>query len=127
MNIEHIALYVKDLEKSRNFYIKYFKAVCGEKYHNPKTGFQSYFLTFDGGTRLELMSIDNLPQCKNDTPRLGYMHIAFCAGSRSAVDDLTQRLEKDGFKVISQPRTTGDGYYESCVLDYDDNMIEITV
>lgn len=127
MIIEHIAVYVKDLEKSRSFYTKYFNASCGEKYHNKKTGFQSYFLTFENGARLELMTRDNLPQSRNDTPRLGYIHIAFSVGSRNAVDELTLRLEKDGFKIISLPRTTGDGYYESCVLDCDGNMIEITV
>lgn len=127
MKIEHIAVYVKNLEATKEFYIKFFGASAGEKYHNKKTGFQSYFLSFDDGSRLEIMTNSNLSESRNDIPRTGYVHIAFSVGSVEAVDELTQRLKSNGYRVISEPRITGDGYYESCILDGEENIIEITV
>ncbi len=127
MNIEHIAIWTNNLEQLKSFYETYFHAKACEKYINSKTNFESYFLTFpSGGTRLELMKKQ---EClgKIDTARVGLAHVAFSVGSKDAVDGLTARLERDGFRVISQPRTTGDGYYESCVLDHDGNIIEIMV
>lgn len=125
MKIEHVALYVKDLEKSANFFETYFNAKRNTLYHNQNTGFSSYFLSFDGSPRLELM---NIPTVSESTvvPRFGYAHIAFQVGSKAKVDELTARLEKDGFTVKSRPRTTGDGYYESSIYDADGNVIEIT-
>lgn len=126
MNIEHIALYVKDLEKTREFYIKYFNAVSNEMYHNVKTGFKSYFLSFESGARLEIMNKPDV--LKNDNVcSFGYAHLAFSVGSKEKVDALTERLKNDGYCAVSCPRTTGDGYYESCVLDSEGNQIEITV
>ena len=126
MYIEHIAMYVNDLEKAREFFVKYFNAVSNEGYHNKKTEFRSYFLSFDNGARLEIM---NKPQINDDEKALnhtGYIHIAFSVGSKNTVDELTERMKNDGYTVISGPRTTGDGYYESCIVGIEGNQIEIT-
>lgn len=126
MKIEHIALYVSDIKKSREFFEKYFGAKANDIYDNTKTGFSSYFLSFDGGARLEIM---NRPECAEKSSSqysYGYAHIAIAVGSREKVDMLTARLEADGYTVCGRPRTTGDGYYESVVLDGDGNLIEIT-
>lgn len=126
MHIEHIAMYVNDIEKTKEFFVKYFNATSNEGYHNPNTDFRSYFLSFDDGTRLEIM---NRPQMKDEEKtlnRTGYIHIAFSLGSKKQVDDLTERLRNDGFSVVSGPRTTGDGYYESCIIGIEGNQIEIT-
>lgn len=127
MKIEHIALYVNDLEKARDFFITYFGAVSNEGYHNPRTDFRSCFLTFEDGARLELMTKPDLTDSGDFLNRFGYAHIAFSVGSKEAVDTLTARLKADGYPVISGPRTTGDGYYESCILGFEGNLIEITV
>ena len=127
MKIEHVAIYVKDLEAARAFFMKYFDAVSNEVYHNEKTGFHSYFLTFEGGSRLELMSVPGMDDQQKALKRTGYIHMAFSVGSEARVDELTARMKADGFEVISGPRRTGDGYYESCVLDMEGNQIEITV
>lgn len=125
MKIEHTALYVSDLERARFFFVKYFGAVPGELYHNTKTDFKSYFLSFDGGARLEIMHRPDVSE-KTDEPGLGYAHVAFSVGSRENVDALTERLRADGFQIASEPRVTGDGYYESCIADSEGNLIEIT-
>ncbi len=125
MKIEHIALYVKDLEKSKSYYEKYFNAKSNSLYHNKTTGFKSYFLSFDSNTRLELMYAENLEEISLQK-RTGFIHLAFSVGSKEKVDTLTQTIKEDGFDVVSGPRTTGDGYYESCVLDPEGNIIEIT-
>ena len=127
MRIEHVALYVSDLEGARAFFEKYFSAVSGNPYHNSKTGFRSYFLTFDGGTRLELMQKPEIAAIDNTIPHTGYIHTAFSVGSRERVDELTRLLQSDGYEVTSGPRTTGDGYYESCVAGFENILIEITV
>lgn len=127
MRIEHVAMYVNDLEAARSFFIKYFDAVSNDGYHNKKTDFRSYFLTFAGGARLELMSAPAMDDAEKNVKRTGYAHIAFSVGSEARVDELTARLKADGFDVISGPRRTGDGYYESCMLDIEGNQIEITV
>lgn len=127
MRIEHIALYTGDIERLRSFYIKYFSAVSGEMYHNPKTGLKTYFLTFEGGARLELMTRPETEDEERNPYKAGYIHKAFSTGSKEKVDSLTKRLENDGFIIAGQPRVTGDGYYESVVLDPDGNFIEITV
>lgn len=127
MKIEHIALYVKDLEGARDFFMKYFDAKSNDGYHNPRTNFRSYFLTFEDGARLEIMTKPDLTDSGDCLNRYGYAHIAFSVGSREAVDQLTARLASDGYRVCSGPRTTGDGYYESCIQDVEGNLIEITV
>ena len=127
MKIEHIALYVNDLEQARDFFITYFGAASNEGYHNPKTDFRSYFLSFSDGSRLEIMTKPDLTDSGDLLNRFGYAHLAFSVGSKEAVDALTAKLNADGYPVLSGPRTTGDGYYESCILGFEGNVIEITV
>ena len=127
MKIEHIALYVNDLEKARDFFATYFDARSNEGYHNSNTDFRSYFLTFEDGARLEIMNKPGMCGTEKDLARTGYSHIAFSLGSKKAVDDLTTRLKADGYEVVSGPRVTGDGYYESCVVGLEGNLIELTV
>lgn len=127
MKIEHIAMYVNNLEKARDFFVTYFGAVPNDGYRNTKTDFRSYFLTFEDGARLEIMNKPDLTDSGDVLNRFGYAHIAFSIGSKEAVNTLTARLKADGFPIISGPRTTGDGYYESCILGFEGNMIEITV
>jgi lactoylglutathione lyase len=127
MHIEHIAIWTKDLENLKDFYLKYFNASANELYNNPKKGFNSYFLSFEKGCRLELMQMPNIPDSKDDIYEqfTGLIHFAISVGSKEKVDVLTETLRKDGFEIIGEPRTTGDGYYESVVLDPDKNRIEI--
>ena len=127
MKIEHVALYVNDLEKARDFFIKYFGGKSNDGYHNKTTDFRSYFISFDDGSRLEIMTRPKLADTPKEVSRTGFIHLAFSVGSKENVDSLTERLQKDGFKVLSGPRTTGDEYYESCILGIEDNQIEITV
>ena len=127
MKIEHIAMYVNDLEKARDFFIKYFNAVSNNGYHNKTTDFRSFFLTFEDGARLEIMTRPGMEDGEKTEKRTGYIHIAFSVGSKEAVDELTAKLKEDGYPVISGPRTTGDGYYESCILGPEGNQIEVTV
>lgn len=127
MKLEHIAMYVTDLEKMKDFFVTYFGAVPNRLYHNNLTGFRSYFLTFSDGARLELMTRPNLEDPEKGLNRTGFVHLALATGSREAVDALTRRLRNDGYTVLSGPRTTGDGYYESCILGPENNQIEITV
>lgn len=126
MIIEHVALYVRDLERARDFFCRYFGGVSNEGYHNPTTDFRSYFLRFSDGSRLELMTKPNLSDHSPPAEGFGYAHIAFSAGSREAVDTLTETLRADGYAVLSGPRVTGDGYYESCISGPEGNVIEIT-
>lgn len=128
MKIEHIAIWTHDLEKLKGFYVKYFHAQPGERYFNPKKNFSSYFLSFQGGSRLELMNMPGIPQSRSDPYEqfTGFIHIAISVGSKEAVNQLTELLRQDGFKIAGEPRTTGDGYYESVVLDPDGNRLEIT-
>ena len=127
MRIEHIAMYVNDLEATRNFFITYFQAKSNEGYHNQTTGFRSYFLNFDDGARLEIMSKPVMEDPAKPLSRTGYAHIAFRLGSEDAVNALTEKLKQDGYDIISGPRTTGDGYYESCIVGIEGNLVEITV
>ena len=127
MKIEHIAIWTPSLEKLKSFYVNYFKGEAGELYHNPSKQFNSYFLRFEGGTRLELMQMPGIPDNSNDPIKQyqGLIHLAFAVGSRQNVDELTNKLKSDGYKVIGEPRLTGDGYYESVILDPDGNRVEI--
>ena len=127
MKIDHIALYVNDLEGAKAFFETYFQATSNEDYHNERTDFRSYFLAFSDGSRLEIMTKPDLTDSGNLLDRFGYAHIAFSAGSNGAVDELTARLNAGGYPTLSGPRVTGDGYYESCILGFEGNIIEITV
>lgn len=127
MKVEHIAMYVTDLEAAKEFFVKYFGAKANNGYHNLKTDFRSYFLSFDEGARLELMNKPQMIDSVKDINRTGYIHVAFSLGSVEKVDQLTAELQSDGYDVISAPRTTGDGYYESCIIDLEGNQIELTV
>ena len=127
MKIEHVGLYVHDLEGARAFFENYFAAKSNDRYHNPKTGFQSYFLTFEDGARLEIMTKETVQSCASSAEQLGYAHLAFSLGSKEAVDSLTQTLEQAGYKLLSGPRVTGDGYYESLFEGFEGNLLELTV
>ena len=126
MKIEHIAMYVNDLEGAKDFFTVYFNATADAGYLNKITGFRSYFLTFEDGARLEIMNQSDMVDTEKVLLRTGYVHIAFSVGSRASVDILTERLKRDGYQVVSGPRTTGDGYYESCIRGIEGNLIEIT-
>jgi lactoylglutathione lyase len=126
MKIEHIALWTTKLEALKDFYTTYFSATAGEKYHNPTKQFTSYFLSFDSGARLEIMARPEVEQHPGDAYRKGLIHWAMSVGSKEKVDQLTEQLRNDGFEIIGEPRTTGDGYYESVVADPDGNLVEIT-
>ena len=127
MKIEHIAMYVNDLEAARDFFVKYLGGVSNDGYHNKNTDFRSYFISFDDGARLELMNKPGLDDMEKPLNRTGYVHIAFSVGSKEKVDELTAYLKAEGYDVICGPRTTGDGYYESCVVVIEGNQIELTV
>ena len=127
MKIEHIALYVNDLEAARDFFVRFLGGKSNNGYHNPRTDFRSYFISFDEGTRLELMTKPGMVDQEKSLNRTGYAHIALSVGSKERVDELTEELRTAGYEVISGPRTTGDGYYESCVLVIEGNQIELTV
>jgi lactoylglutathione lyase len=128
VKIEHIAIWTSDLERLKHFYTHYFQARPGSKYHNSKTGFESYFLSFSSGARLEIMHRPTVTGERSDggVQTLGYAHISFSVGSQEQVDALTDRLRRDGYAVLDGPRLTGDGYYESQVSDPDGNRVEIT-
>lgn len=126
MRIEHIAMYVSDLEQAKDFFVKYLGGHANAGYHNKTTGFRSYFITFEEGARLELMQKPKMWDLEKPLARTGYAHLAFSVGSKEGVDALTARLQQEGFQVISGPRTTGDGYYESCIVAIEGNQIEIT-
>lgn len=127
MKIEHIAMYVRDLEKARDFFVSYLEGKPNEGYHNVKTGFRSYFISFEDGCRLELMQHPDMIDGEKNLRRTGFVHVAFSLGSKERVDALTARLRDDGYPVLSGPRITGDGYYESCILSLEDNQIELTI
>lgn len=127
MKIEHIAIWVEDIEAMSRFYTKYFDVTRGEKYFNPKKNYTSYFIVFnDGGSRIELMHRPDIADSKMKRGTgMGYAHIAVSLGSKGLVDSLTECLRNDGFIIEGEPRTTGDGYYESIILDPEGNYIEI--
>lgn len=127
IHIAHLAVWTADLERLRAFYETYFHAQASPKYTNPGKHFASYFLTFEGGARLELMQQPVLVTLPAGVTVCGYAHMAFSVGSKDAVDALTKRLQQDGYTLLNGPRTTGDGYYESLFLDPDGNRLEITV
>ena len=127
MRIDHAALFCRDLEQMRQFFIDYFDARSNEQYHNPRTGLRTYILSFtEGSTRLELMQRPDVQDADPSQPAIGYVHLSFAVGSKKGVDLLTRRLAADGYTVTSSPRTTGDGYYESCILGPEGIQIEVT-
>lgn len=126
MKIDHVAMYVRDLEAVKDFFVRFFGAVSNEMYHNPRTGLKSYFLAFEDGAKLEIMSRPDMAEGAKELCQTGYIHLAFSAGSKSQVDRLTSSLQAQGYAVLSGPRFTGDGFYESCILGPEDNQIEIT-
>lgn len=128
MKIEHIAIWVDDLDAIKNFYMNYFNMICGPKYVNKTKGFSSYFLSFGKkGARIEIMNKTDIEKkSQNEGTVNGLAHFAISVGSKKAVDKLTSKIRQDGYIVLSEPRTTGDGYYESVILDPESNQIEIT-
>lgn len=129
MRIAHIAIWTQNLEELVEFYQMYFQASASPKYVNSAKQFESYFLAFASGARLELMRMPTILKRRDSEKQqhTGYDHLAFSVGSKEQVDALTARLQRDGYRVIDGPRWTGDGYYESRVLDCDGNPIEITI
>ncbi len=127
MKLEHVAMYVNDLESARDFFVKYLGGRSNDGYHNSKTDFRSFFISFDDGARLEIMNKPGMSDIEKPLNRTGYVHLAFSVGSKEKVDDLTEKLTKDGYELISGPRYTGDGYYESCIVGIEGNQIEITI
>ena len=127
MKIEHIAIWAEDLELLRAFYLKYFDLSCGDKYVNPTKGFTSYFLSFGTDkTRIELMNIPDLKSVERKDQLKGLAHFAISVGGKEKVNELTEQLRADGYTILSEPRTTGDGYYESAVADPEGNYVEIS-
>ena len=127
MKIEHIAMYVNNLEEVRDFFVKYLGGTSNTGYHNASTDFRSFFVSFDDGARIEIMNKPQMDDSEKTLNRSGYVHLAFSVGSKEKVDELTERLKQDGYEVISGPRTTGDGYYESCIIGIEGNQIELTI
>jgi lactoylglutathione lyase len=127
MRIEHVAIWTRDLARCKQFYVSYFGATAGPTYVNPTKGFESCFLRFADGARLEAMTTTSvsLVEAAPGAQRLGLTHLAIAVGSEDLVDELTQRLRSDGFAIVDGPRRTGDGYYESVIIDPDGNRIEI--
>lgn len=126
MKIEHVAIWVKDIEAMKEFYVSYFNGQPNEKYCNESKGFESYFIQFSGGARLEIMRRKDIEKTR-ESDITGWAHIAFSLGSVEAVDQMTLRLKTAGFTILNGPRTTGDGYYESVIEDPEGNQIEITI
>jgi lactoylglutathione lyase len=128
MRIDHIALFCRDLVAMRQFFLDYFEAVSNEQYHNPRTGLRTYILSFPhGGALLELMQRPDTIVVDPSKPNIGFIHVSFAVGSKEAVDAKTIELHDAGYQVTSGPRTTGDGYYESCILGPEGIQIEITI
>ena len=125
MKIDHVAMYVWDLEGAKEFFVRFFQAKPNDMYHNPKTGLKTYFLSFDDGSRLEIMNRPDMKEKPLDIFYQGLIHLSFKLGSREKVDELTKKLHEAGYEVLSGPRVTGDGYYESCILAFENNLLEL--
>ncbi len=127
MRIEHIAVWADDIERLRAFYTEYFGMKSNDIYTNPRKQFHSYFLSFgEGQTRVEIMNMPDLPEPASRSRMKGLAHFAISVGGKEKVLALTERLRRDGYTVLSEPRTTGDGYFESAVADPEGNCVEIT-
>lgn len=129
MRIEHVAVWTHDIDRLASFYARYFAATIGPRYVNSPKGFESRFLSFESGARIEIMQSATLglERAERGAQCLGYTHLAVAVGSEAQVDALTKSLRQDGYEILADPRRTGDGYNESVVLDPDGNRIEITV
>lgn len=127
MKLEHVAMYVNDLEHAKQFFVTYFDAKPNKLYYNILTGFRSYFLTLDDGAKIEIMNKPNMNDADKSPQRTGFIHIALSVGSKEKVDSLTEQLQNDGYEVLTGPRTTGDGHYESTITAIEGNQIEITI
>jgi lactoylglutathione lyase len=129
MYIHHIAIWSEDIENLKNFYIKYFDCTANNKYRNESKNYESYFISFPDGAKIELMQMPGIPLNLNDQVKQyhGLIHFAISTGSKEKVIEITEKIRKDGFSILSEPRTTGDGYFESCIADTDGNRIEITI
>ena len=127
MVIEHVAMYVNDLERARDFFVRFLNGRSNDGYHNERTGFRSYFISFDGGARIEIMNKPDMSDERKNLNRTGYAHLAFSTGCKERVDELTEQIRTAGYEVISDPRTTGDGYYETCIVAIEGNQIELTI
>ena len=125
MKIEHIAIWVKDIEKMKGFYLHFFDMKSNEKYENPKKNFSSYFLSFKDGARIELMHNPDISEFIEKS-KLGLTHFAISVGNKEKVDSITENIRENGYQIIGEPRTTGDGYYESIIADPEGNLIELT-
>ena len=125
MKIDHVAMYVNDLEAEKNFFVKYFNAKAGSKYSNFRNDFSNYFLKFDDGSRLEIMTRNSASDAEKARYRTGFHHIAISVGDRKDVDDMMKKFDADGVIVVSGARTTGDGYYAAVVVDPEGNEIEL--
>jgi len=125
VELEHVALYVNDLEAMKDFYVRHFQAAPNQKYHNPRTGLETYFLSFAGGARLEIMRRPDMSEKSAGEHPLGYAHISFKVGSMEKVDQLTKQPQQAGCPLLNGPRMTGDGYYESVLTDPEGNLIEL--
>ena len=128
MKISHVAIWAENVDRLKGFYVRYFGAKAGKKYRNATKGFESYFLNFESGARLEIMHMTGVSRSVNDParPHTGLAHFAVSVGSRRQVDELTAVLKADGYRILDGPRDTGDGYYETVVLDAEGNRVEIT-
>ena len=127
MQISHVAMYVKDIEAAKKFFQTFLEGHPNKLYHNKSTGFSSYFISFDSGTKLEIMSKPEITDEDKNINRTGYSHIAFSVGNREKVNEITEKLNAAGYRILSGPRITGDGFYESCIISIEDNLIEITI
>ncbi|MDM8143277.1 VOC family protein [Megamonas hypermegale] len=125
MKIDHVAMYVWDLEGAKEFFVRFFQAKPNDMYHNPKTGLKTYFLSFDDSSRLEIMNRPDMKEKPLDIFYQGLIHLSFKLGSKEKVDELTKKLHEAGYEVLSGPRVTGDGYYESCILAFENNLLEL--
>ncbi|MFI5185653.1 MAG: VOC family protein [Chitinophagales bacterium] len=129
MILEHVAIWANDLEALKEYYVRHFHALANNKYKNPKTNFESYFLSFESGARLELMSRPGIPNNRNDTitkQHTGIIHLAFGVSTIEEVNAKAKQLQNEGYKILSGPRKTGDGYYEFETLDPENNRVEVT-
>jgi lactoylglutathione lyase len=127
--LDHVAIWTTHLEKLKDFYVKYFNGTANEKYINKDTGFESYFLTFDSGSRLEIMQKHGIPENLNDTvikQHQGLIHLSFAVDNMDIVVQKSQDMKKEGFRILRGPRRTGDGYFEFETLDPDNNRIEVS-
>lgn len=125
MQIDHVAMYVFDLEGAKDFFMRYFNARPNDLYYNPRTGLKTYFLSFEDGARLEIMNRPDMAEKDFNMFYQGFIHLSFKLGSREKVDELTKILHEAGYEVMSGPRITGDGYYESCILGFENNILEL--